>query len=425
MRSSWRLLCWILALIPCSVRAARPAQANGSPGQSQLQIADPDKAVKSPAKGEPSSEKHDASEGSKADSDFTPEKSKHAYRDAENQADEPIPGSDKWELTHSKKNSHKCVEDKTFRCCDPGSDFDVEKDECEVSRGYDAEAAEGPSKKMAEYQNKSRGGKFQIPNGIDHNGMRGCTVKNAVSCHDQLKKKLCCCNLGFIFDFSARACVVDQKDPENKEDPIPGSQTWGWGPMKRKPNADKCINNPKKWCCHRQCKYEIANDACGACKDYDEDPPTKPWDEIKMFQHEKGQLLIPNSIDKPKMLIGCSTKNSKKCTSQQGGSHYCCCHQGLAYSFEQRLCVDFNQWQQEQAALEARPGFGNGAQGGGAQGRGGQQDTQGAGGDGQNPGQGGEAGGQAGAQVRVPKGAARPAAVALAPVLAFGLLLSV
>lgn len=255
---------------------------------------------------------------------------------------DPIPGSETWRK--AKKHSEKC-EGKTFSC-HRGCKYIVEQDTCDECEGHNV-TLESAAKEVDDYQNKQTS-KFRIPTGVDSYGwgIRGCTKKNSVLCYDQERKKVCCCNLGYNFDFKTRECVADSEDPANKEEAIPGSQLWGR--MKKKGSADKCVNEQSKWCCHRSCTYELDKDKCGRCESYDQKTPTTVAQIVLDWEKTNGAYLIPPAIDKPGLFGGCSTKNSHKCVAQYSKTKHCCCNKGFVWSFETRLCAAAAQVQQEQ-----------------------------------------------------------------------------
>ncbi|CAJ1336155.1 unnamed protein product, partial [Effrenium voratum] len=143
---------------------------------------------------------------------------------AEQAEPQPIPGSEKWGITHNKDNTFKCGAAGKQYCCVRGSQYDAEQDICGPSKGHE-EAPPSPQEEIEKFQLAQK--TWRIPDGVDHDGVRGCTVKHAISCKDVLHMKRCCCNLGFKFDWATRECVDDSTDLTNKEDPIPGTQKWG------------------------------------------------------------------------------------------------------------------------------------------------------------------------------------------------------
>lgn len=257
---------------------------------------------------------------------------------------EPIPGSDKWGRMKSKPNTEPKG---NAYCCARGCRYIVEKDKCDECK-KDLHTVFPPQKDIDKYQENR---KFRIPTGIDsYSGVvsKGCSKKNAVMCHDEEKAKVCCCNLGYVFDFKTRECVVDNEDAANKEDPIPGSQTWGF--THKKGAADKCMNDQKKWCCHRGCVYELEHDKCGHCAGY-ADPAPAPAEQVILEFSGRGRWRIPKSIDKPSWMRGkCSTKDAQACPGESSGKKdHCCCFQGKLFSFETRTCVDPPSLQKEEA----------------------------------------------------------------------------
>lgn len=230
--------------------------------------------------------------------------------------------------------------------CIRGCKYMVEQDACDECEGLNVTQISA-AKEVDDYQNKQNS-KFRIPTGVDSYGwgIRGCTKKNSVLCYDQERKKVCCCNLGYNFDFQTRECLADSEDPANKEEAIPGSQLWGR--MKKKGSADKCVKEQSKWCCHRSCTYELDKDKCGRCENYDQKPPTTVAQIVLDWEKANGPFLIPPAIDKPGLFGGCSTKNSKKCVAQHSSTKHCCCNKGFVWSFETRLCTAAAQVQQEQ-----------------------------------------------------------------------------
>jgi len=230
--------------------------------------------------------------------------------------------------------------------CIRGCKYMVEQDECDECEGINVTQIDA-AKEVDDYQNKQNS-KFRIPTGVDSYGwgIRGCTKKNSVLCYDQERKKVCCCNLGYNFDFQTRECLPDSEDPANKEEAIPGSQLWGR--MKKKGSADKCVKEQSKWCCHRSCTYELDKDKCGRCENYDQKPPTTVAQIVLDWEKANGPFLIPPAIDKPGLFGGCSTKNSKKCVAQHSSTKHCCCNKGFVWSFETRLCTAAAQVQQEE-----------------------------------------------------------------------------
>jgi len=274
-------------------------------------------------------------------------------------AAEPIPGSQTWwNINKLKRDTHKCGESQSQYCCIRGCKYVVESDDCSVCQGHNVRQP-SPEKEIEQYQIAK--GKFRIPSGIDYKGpVRGCTKKNAVTCFGKDGKKACCCNSGFIFDFNVRECVADTEDPNNKEEPIPGTENWGaWLRAKRKAAelvtgnpVKRCTWHPKKWCCNRGCSYLLDQDKCGNCKNYEE-KLTPPKEIIQKFIKDNGNYVIPRSMVKPRIGIGtCPLKNSKKCTAKGSAQSNCCCYGGMYFSFPSRSCVDPAQQQREEKQAE-------------------------------------------------------------------------
>ncbi|CAE7657142.1 ak1 [Symbiodinium pilosum] len=320
--------------------AKQTEQKDESASETPASGKESEEATTKQEKGEKEEEKGEASgqEGGPAAA-APPATGSHA---AENFQPEPIPGSGKWGFTHTKGNAHKCGSDNKQWCCDRGSQFNVEQDRCDPTKGHNATVM-SVAGLISDFQNSTK--IFRIPDQVDHNGVRGCTHKNAVACKDE-EQKLCCCNAGFIYSFPERECEADTADPKNIEDPVPGSDKWGL--LHRVGQASKCVNHPKKYCCHRMCQYEIGHDRCGECVSYEQAPPPKAWEVINKYVGEKGNYVIPPKIDKPGLMGGCSTKNAKKCTVPTSGEKHCCCHQGFAFSFVSRQCLAPAAWQSEQ-----------------------------------------------------------------------------
>jgi len=270
-------------------------------------------------------------------------------------AAEPIPGSQTWwRINKFKRDTHKCGESQSQYCCIRGCKYVVESDDCSVCQGHNVRQL-SPEKEIEQYQIAK--GKFRIPSGIDNRGpVVGCTKKNAVTCFGKDGKRACCCNSGFIFDFNVRECVADTEDPNNKEEPIPGTENWGaWLRAKKKVTGNsvrRCTWHPKKWCCNRGCSYLLDQDKCGNCKNYEE-KATPPKETIQKFIKDNGNYVIPRSMVKPRIGIGtCPLKNSKKCTAKGSAQSNCCCYGGMYFSFPSRSCVDPAQQQREEKQAE-------------------------------------------------------------------------
>lgn len=268
----------------------------------------------------------------------------HAVADEEEKKEEkkddgkciPIPGAAK--KTKPKGKFEKCVDGDGFGC-KRGCKYLVEDDECGDCKGHNV-SQPNPEEQIQDYQKRLR--PVRIPKAMDSIGyVWGCKKKNTVQCYDQDRKKHCCCNLGFIFDFFSRQCVADTEDKTNKEDPIPGSQLWS----KSKGPSGKCLTKPSKYCCHRSCTYELDEDKCGRCLSYEETPPSTEHKIIDwQNQHSNIPYVIPRSICKPNSWAKfwkrgkCDLEHSSKCDEESMKDH-CCCKQGLVFSFETRKCV--------------------------------------------------------------------------------------
>ncbi|CAE7557121.1 ak1 [Symbiodinium natans] len=221
----------------------------------------------------------------------------------------------------ARDSAHECGSKEW--CCDRGSSFDVDQDKCKKSEGHNVHV-KPVAELIKDFQAATRS--YRIPFGVDDTGgLRGCTEKNAIQCKDEEQKHVCCCNAGFIYSFPERGCVPVADDPTDVEDPVPGSEKWGL--THSVGQASKCVNHPKKYCCHRACQYEVGKDRCGECVSYEQNKPPVAWDVIFKYVSEKGDYVIPPSIDSPGV-FGCSTKHSKKCTVPLSAEKHCCCHQG-------------------------------------------------------------------------------------------------